>query len=820
MAEQTLTLPSAFLSRGAVKSAPARSEQLPQSQSRAKRDAHRQSHSARRRPAQPQPPRNASPRPESSRVWSARTPSETAGRMNIQLRAREEAAIGRPWRLLREEEAWETSLDTCARLITSLDRSLDEIHGVQGQPLAASPSVASASDDQDGADSEEMDDLGQAADKEPKTQLQQAEKALQEMYPDGYGRFNLHNVREVQNIPNTGHRVQTKVKYYRMHDELVSPVMDNLNRRFMAPASPHTRDMVVDIAKVRNARRTSPERLACERSESKTDAWPIPQPSLRTTVFNTSCMSQEEVAAKLRARSSQHAASIARAKQECRRMDLNWRLQMLEAFEARQGRQHQAQQARQCLLWISLAISMSVLRAIVQGFHSSVVYLTNEEQSEDNMLMHLRRNLTALDQRSIVEMLGARAARILRPMQARALCVSVLHEKLAHVRGDRQRRSWAMWSLVLAPIIFLVRLRKPLRKHYHAEIVKDFIEKAWQGYAIMKTMKTYKAKAILLQRGIRTSLHMTRIVKRHIYLPQVWALESQLLLQIISGNGEEATQLADDFVREDVIPYMERCDVERWQKEAQFFLDQRNTLWKAKGPPPALPPLMGGSAPCPSMPVGSPRAAAGRDRQMLTHMGSRMLNAHGGRSPAAASGTGRRGILVQPNNNLRGHITSQLWQSAVEEHVELPPVGSSSMGRVLDTYRPSPEAREEVVQLLWRDNVDRWWQEFREYKEQRRNFTRQWFAWSEENHRLSDLYDGFCPEPPTPPELPQVVLHLQDGALQKFVMQSLREGAAAGLLRDKDVKDVRLDRGSIVPWHRSAFREKFLAQWQDRELPM
>merc|ERR1712176_691493 len=77
--------------------------------------------------------------------------------------------------------------------------------------------------------------------------------------------------------------------------------------------------------------------------------------------------------------------------------------------------------------------------------------------------------------------------------------------------------------------LFVVRVRRPLKRHVQMEVVKFFMDHNWRGFTIRSAVKAYVTKIKIIQRAFLCSAVIKRIVVKRLIVPQVWAMETRVI---------------------------------------------------------------------------------------------------------------------------------------------------------------------------------------------------------------------------------------------------------------------------------------------------
>lgn len=108
--------------------------------------------------------------------------------------------------------------------------------------------------------------------------------------------------------------------------------------------------------------------------------------------------------------------------------------------------------------------------------------------------------------------------------------------------------------------------------------------------------------------------------------------------------------------------------------------------------------------------------------------------------------------------------------------------GGHPLMDVIEKYRLSQEQRDDVVHTMLRENVERWWTRYQEYKEQQRSFKIAMEAWFLEIAALGPHNRNDWPSVPAPPRCPSELMKIDDKWLRSQVLKELRQTQAGQLL--------------------------------------
>jgi len=104
------------------------------------------------------------------------------------------------------------------------------------------------------------------------------------------------------------------------------------------------------------------------------------------------------------------------------------------------------------------------------------------------------------------------------------------------------------------------------------------------------------------------------------------------------------------------------------------------------------------------------------------------------------------------------------------------------MMKVIETYRLSEEARNALIRKVWKENNERWWKAFQNYKVLLKEYVTDWHSWRLSVQAMGtdnrDIWPGF----PLPPAYPYELTKVDRNHLRHRVMKSLKKSSSAGEL--------------------------------------
>jgi len=487
---------------------------------------------------------------------------------------------------------------------------------------------------------------------------------------------SVHDVAAVQSLASGLERVGVKLEWYRENPQLSGPLLRAVERSFMA-MDPGSGEWIVSAARVRDAGTGQLRRGS-----------PGPQAAQGRNAPLGPLMAGAEKAA------SRHSARAVQALAHEREQQLGRRVEHLRALQRRQMRQEQAERTRPWVTWQVAATAALVMRGFLVAYRHAFE-ASDAVDAECGAAERWRRMGKQLWHEAALRMGSAdlRAFRLLRQPQLDPIGRLVMKSRLDHAESRRKNHLWRMWACTLRLSIAVVRLQRPYRVHVSMEIAKDFIEKSWRGFRIRRSVKSFLRKVRVLQRAIRCSCRIARVIRTRVLVPQVWALETMLL-------GRTAG-IQEELLEAEVARHLEACGLERWRQEAQRL--QRLRVLLIHGAELALGPAPG--------PGAAPRAR---------------------------------------------------WPS-------------------LEAWRLSPEEREQLAALAFRENLDAWWELYRSFKQARPASSRAWVAW-----RLALVELDFCshdlwPEHPPVMEYPEELTKLRNGVLKRAINARLQQSRSLGV---------------------------------------
>merc|ERR1719161_907389 len=102
--------------------------------------------------------------------------------------------------------------------------------------------------------------------------------------------------------------------------------------------------------------------------------------------------------------------------------------------------------------------------------------------------------------------------------------------------------------------------------------------------------------------------------------------------------------------------------------------------------------------------------------------------------------------------------------------------------QVVDKYRLSYARREEILRVVCREQIDRWWQKYLRFKQARVKFKEAWFNWRIEAMALGPHNRSSWPILPQIPQFPIGLCIIDPQRLRNRVHSELKKSTAGKLL--------------------------------------
>jgi len=332
-------------------------------------------------------------------------------------------------------------------------------------------------------------------------------------------------------------------------------------------------------------------------------------------------------------------------------------------------------------------------------------------------------------------------------------------EKAESARQARQR--W--WTLIRA-IRFVGKLLLKKRRTASAELVKEMINDNWRGYQLRASMKTYLQRMKFLQFSMRACVKLRAHIRRTIYLPALWEVETTILAEVIA--------MPKSALEAEIENHRANCDLKARLHEAHHLSEVRSA-WHAHVELTQL-----------------------QNRSAMFHMSNTRSSMHAPRASCAGD------VLLQlcaNTGSLRHAPGSHAHVSQRRLNPQATNVSSTGKGlcigeegrghrsvhplmEVIEKYRLSQEHRDSIAQRMLRDGIERWWSRFHEYKHQQETFRKLWQSWRLEIAALGPHNRHVWPMVPVIPRFPHELTKIDEKWLHAQVLQGLRQTQAGRLL--------------------------------------
>jgi len=258
-----------------------------------------------------------------------------------------------------------------------------------------------------------------------------------------------------------------------------------------------------------------------------------------------------------------------------------------------------------------------------------------------------------------------------------------------------------------------------------------------------------------LQRMFRHAYDLNHIVRQHVLLPQVWAMES-----LVIG---EAAGIPEERIRSEIDAWLAQNEVEKWKQKAIAVGVARERTMQLH--------IYGAR----EEPVAE-----------MTNMSSQVTTAVDGRRPSVASShsatsteRGQRGRPAPGMIRMRKKYVEASMNHGSStntgEHI-VAPEQPASLLKHMDSHRLSREQRDHVSQLIWRENADRWFQQYKSYKISMGLAWVHQAKWKLECEAIGLENQFLWPDPPEFPKYPEEIMKVHAATLKFHVTQTLRQG--------------------------------------------
>lgn len=421
-------------------------------------------------------------------------------------------------------------------------------------------------------------------------------------------------------------------------------------------------------------------------------------------------VSREEADSMRRERHKRHSMAIERALDTGRKIKLDQRIGWLHSYEKSQQRHISSCRLRVYLTMMAAWLVSATLASFPHAHMDALAVAEDEEKTRGMPASSFWSRQLWLKAGLRSASRGVRTFHHLSVAQAERISTSVVQTCMMKASARRAQLSQRRLSVLAHTVLFLVVLRRPLAKHQKMEVMKDFIDKAWRGFLFRMSIKVFHRRVTFLQRVMRNCIQVKRIVQDRILLPHVWMMEREMLNEVL---GRE------ECVKQELAAKAPTFEFEHWRAEAQHLIDARGPLYLAQAKLRILSPIEN-----PNQGIALTRAG-GRRRSR------------------------NRSSICVSNEGKDADTTTSLQMSQL-------------------TF----EGCCQIVSQLYRENVDRWWQAYDIYRNQRLAVQRDWKL--TRDVLGADNFEWW-PEQPTLPEQPQELLKVHREPMRRLVRAQLRQ---------------------------------------------
>jgi hypothetical protein len=246
------------------------------------------------------------------------------------------------------------------------------------------------------------------------------------------------------------------------------------------------------------------------------------------------------------------------------------------------------------------------------------------------------------------------------------------------------------------------------KKSKHAEVIKEFIEASWSGVQTRLAIKAYVHNVKILQRSARACLKFWHHVRRDIFMPTLWEIETRILAEV--------AKVPEAILKSEIEMHRVAWDSARRREEAVELLLVREKACK-------------GMVRISTMPKDA--KATFKHIEKVTQMIKR----------------GKRDSRVLDMASSRNHLhgRSDLGMRAATSHPAMSEV---------DKHRLHPNVRRKIIQALIKESVTAWWQQYQDYKINRALLQHEWKKWFQAAVQVGPYRRHMWPEKPGEFDMP------------------------------------------------------------------
>jgi len=572
---------------------------------------------------------------------------------------------------------------------------------------------------------------------------------------------NVHEVTEVKSMLCGIDRVDAKVRFYR--GSKGTALVKHIEHDFMTQETYTGREMV-NVARLRCRSRASPSPQPGQATLAHGSREHAAPEHLRyqaaSRLKDAGSFPAVEPRVALAAQRSKHTERQARM----REMQMEGRVQHFLKLEQKLLRSDIANRGRRWLAALVQRVVIAGLHAIVETFHQQLLDAKRAAlHQKSGRLLRSGRQLWAL----ALKRIGGSGSRLLRPLHLSAIQKLVLKRRYDELSTCRRNVAAHKWAKTLRLMLFVVRIRRPYRKHLAAEAVKNFVAKTWRGCLVRRTIKSFYSRVRFIQASLRASNELFAFVQERIIEPKVWAMETLIIGEKLGINK--------DLMEGVIAAHQPPCSGEHWRPQFNRLVEQRTFRHFMKT---------------------EAQQAAGRVKKTRSTQRVRsvrsMLRPRGldeyfraespvppVRTPMSSTGP-RLETPTSPESPRRNPRSP----CRAKEGAHQGPRSMIGMGAaaLLDSYRLTADARKEIGAEVLRSNIEVWWKAYKAYKIALEHSHQQWRDWRSDIKSLGEHNRDLWPEQPQHCIYPMEITKVSSSHLKHLLLQHLGEGRAATLL--------------------------------------
>eukprot|EP00746_Dinoflagellata_sp_MGD_P073582 gnl/MRDRNA2_/MRDRNA2_29836_c0_seq1.p1 gnl/MRDRNA2_/MRDRNA2_29836_c0~~gnl/MRDRNA2_/MRDRNA2_29836_c0_seq1.p1 ORF type:complete len:750 (-),score=118.74 gnl/MRDRNA2_/MRDRNA2_29836_c0_seq1:197-2446(-) len=557
---------------------------------------------------------------------------------------------------------------------------------------------------------------------------------------------SIHDSRQVCALTSERRRVEKKIEYYRETGPLEIQVP--IEKRFMV-VDPVRNAEVVDVVRLNRIHGNEQFRSQSPRSKS---------PRSKSPPFTKSAITQETtlinfhpkfVADRMRECAEQNAQRMQHALRCARDAALEKRVKAWRSLDWKDRRRDICSGQR---LWLMSFVVASVAREMEHTLKLCQQLRSEAETFKSPRASRLKKLATAM----MVQNDEKKSTKISSVLDL----VSRQYKESRQLLYKKQlTKSW--WHILRVCKAYAL-FRKPLRLNAQAEIMKRFINDSYRGYTFRRDIKKFLAQIRFLQRGMRSSIIFAHLVRKSVIVPAIWEQETRILGEVMG--------LSADSINELIAHQMEHVfEVERHKGEIKKLNDNRHLLWRGNINQDDLKKMIEQD----QKRKQGRRGSKSRLKSKFGGLGVRTKGAGStppaspGNTPPGSPRTSKSQDVKKPSqNDKKGKFGTK-----------------NSMGEVINTYRLPEERKTELVRQVWKENQERWWKAYQQYKALCKESVIEWHAWFLSARAIGTEHQDIWPPMPLIPGFPHEMARVDRNYVRSRVQKLLRQSSAGVLLR-------------------------------------